>query len=204
MSQCRNINPHYSNLNHENLRDVPNAFPAGYFCCERTTGHSGSHQAIEIFEDAEEIRLQTHVIAYWDNARSHLFVTTIKPVDTCRHCDMLTPAEWNRYCRHCHYWKIDLPALNHIIVDGSAYYFALSDEPTAFKAKFLDAGEVKEITGIFVPAGQVPDEFKFDYPNNGVFKPMKTILYKGMVIPFGEKVLPQDMDEVMDNYEDWS
>lgn len=170
--------------------------------CEREDGHMGKHQNIE--------RTNGGPFSYrdvtWDDSGS----ATTNPClhekfwNECDYCEILIPDD-KTHCKICSQWVpvFELDDSAYIVVDGYLYLENKEEEQIVrdeLTVLWFDESRPALKSRIVYRFAEVPEEYRNFFPENAKFKPKESST-GGLVVPYGEVVPKERIEEFLKSYE---
>lgn len=169
--------------------------------CEREGGHLGKHQNIS--------KTESGPFAYreisWDDSGSARTSPCLNERfwNECDLCGILI-ADDKSHCYICVQWDpvLDLEAGEYIVVDGYLYLenkkegSIVRDEITVL---WIDESRPALTSGLIYRFAEIPDYYREMFPDNAKFKPQE-ISTGGLMVPYSEFVIKEDLEEFLKNY----
>lgn len=174
-------------------------YVAGMFSCERKHGHLGRHQQLLIEDDKASCALVT-----WDRQALDSQGGNIWTVTNCKDCCYRFIWEVADFCSSCQIWNEMEFGKETYTVDGVIYIVIDSIWTPRVTLKHLTLNGVIELERKLVIGCDVPNQLRFRFPNNSIFRPVIGHNNDYAYVPFTDKTSVEEAVELLEEYENWS
>lgn len=180
------------------------------YTCERPEDHLGNHQAFVPVKETGPYGEKLFNEASWSEAGStYNPVAVMIPVNECDDCGFKLTDDTKTLCYKCLFFRtVQKEGFPYFITDGIIYRISTGKrnnyhENSYYEIKALTNKGVITHTGLITYMSEVPDKLRHEFPNNAIFKPIQQPNGRYWV-PYGFNIDPDEEQEYIDNYEEWS
>lgn len=178
--------------------------------CERPENHLGEHQAFISATQTGPHGEKLFYEASWNEAGStYNPAAKTVPVNECDDCGFKLANEGTDLCYKCSFFRgVKKEGFPFFVMDGNIYRISTDKrnyyhENSYYEIKVLTKKGVITHTGIITYMSEVPSQLRQQFPNNAIFKPIKQSNGRYWV-PYGFHLDPEEEQEYLDNYREWS
>lgn len=179
------------------------------FQCERQENHLGDHQAFITAETGPYDENLFHEASWRKAGSTYNPVAKAIPVNECDDCGFKLADEVKDLCYKCNFFRdAKKEGFPFFVMDGNIYRVSTGKrnpyhENSYYEIKVLTKKGIITHTGLITYMSEVPYHLRQQFPNNAVFKPIKQANGRYWV-PYGFHLDPEEEQEYLDNYKDWS